>query len=70
MADPEHDERTCRACGEPYEYPGHNSLATRSHCESCVEIPEPMRRALQALRRRLERLTREVAQLRGKAGGG
>jgi hypothetical protein len=58
------DRRTCRACGISYEYPGHQSLATRSHCEHCAPLPEPVRRAFERLRRRLDRLQREVEQLR------
>lgn len=58
------NRRTCRACGISYEYPGHQSLATRSHCEHCAPLPEPLRRAFERLRRRLDRLQREVEQLR------
>lgn len=55
--------RTCRTCGESYDYPGHNSLATRTICERCLEIPEPTRRVLGILRRRVEQLTRQVDKL-------
>ena len=36
--------RTCRACGQSYDYPGHQSMATRTYCENCIELPEPARR--------------------------
>ncbi len=55
----------CRTCGTSYEYPGHNSLATRTVCERCIEIPEETRRVLGILRRRVEQLTKQVASLQG-----
>jgi hypothetical protein len=58
--------RVCRTCGESFEYPGHNSLATRTICERCVDIPEGTRRVLSVLRRRVEQLTKQVAQLQEK----
>jgi hypothetical protein len=63
------DRRTCRACGESFEYPGHQSLATRTHCEHCVQLPEPVRRAFERLRRRVDRLAREVQKLKASATG-
>ena len=59
------DRRQCRACGESYDYPTHKSLATRSHCERCVRIPPESRKALESLRRRVDRLAREVESLKG-----
>jgi ribosomal protein S27AE len=59
------DRRTCRTCGESYEYPGHNSLATRTTCERCLEIDEPTRRVLGILRRRIDQLARQVDKLHG-----
>lgn len=56
--------RVCRTCGEPYDYPGHNSLATRSVCGRCVGIPEETRRVLGILRRRVDQLRRQVERLR------
>lgn len=58
------DRHTCRACGAPYPYPGHQSLATRTHCEHCVQLSEPARRAFERLRRRLDRLERELENLK------
>ena len=55
--------RRCRTCGESYEYPGHKSLATRSRCELCVRIPPEIRRVLEIMRRRLDRLTKTVETL-------
>ena len=55
--------RICRTCGASYEYPGHNSLATRTVCERCIEIPERTRRVLGVLRRRVEQLTKQVERL-------
>lgn len=52
--------RVCRTCGEPYDDPGHNSLATRSACGRCVGIPEETRRVLGIPRRRLDPLRRQV----------
>ena len=62
----EDGRRVCRTCGEGYDYPGHNSLATRTTCERCIDIPEDTRRVLGILRRRVEQLTRQVQAL--KAG--
>lgn len=59
------DRRVCRTCGEAYPYPGHNSLSTRTLCERCVGIPEETRRVLGILRRRVEQLSKQVAELRG-----
>ncbi|MDP6779105.1 MAG: hypothetical protein QGI83_20285 [Candidatus Latescibacteria bacterium] len=64
MADEKSDPRTCRACGEGYPYPEHKGLATRSYCEHCVQIPKETRRALERMRRRVDRLTKEVATLK------
>lgn len=60
---PADGRRVCRTCGESYDYPGHNSLATRTICERCVDIPEETRRVLSILRRRVEQLTRQVESL-------
>jgi hypothetical protein len=56
--------RTCRACGQTYSYPGHQSLATRTYCESCVQIPEPSRRIFERMRRRLDRLEKALDGVR------
>lgn len=61
------DRRVCRTCGESYDYPGHNSLATRTMCERCIGIPEETRRVLSILRRRVEQLTKQVEKLRKAA---
>lgn len=63
MADAEQQRRVCRTCGETYTYPGNNSLATRTVCERCVEIPESTARVLRILRRRVDGLTRQVDKL-------
>jgi len=63
MPSSEKGHRRCRTCGENYEYPGHKSLATRSHCEQCVKIPPEIRRVLELMRRRLDRLARAVERL-------
>ena len=63
MPSGEKGRRRCRTCGEPYEYPGHKSLATRSRCEQCVRIPPEIRRVLEIMRRRLDRLTKTVEAL-------
>ena len=55
--------RRCRTCGESYEYPGHKSLATRSRCERCVRISPEIRRVLELMRRRLDRLVQSVETL-------
>ncbi len=56
--------RTCRACGQSYDYPGHQSMATRTYCETCVELPEAARRNFERMRRRLDRLEKAVEALK------
>jgi len=58
------DRRSCRACGESYDYPAHKSQATRFHCERCVQIPEETRRTFELMRRRMDRLAKEVESLK------
>jgi len=48
--------RTCRACGQSFEYPLKGSAATRHHCEQCVEIPASYRRVVERLLIRVEAL--------------
>jgi len=57
--------RRCRTCGESYEYPGHKSPATRSHCAQCVQIPTETRRVLEIMRQRVDRLTKTVEKMAG-----
>ncbi|MFA6108424.1 MAG: hypothetical protein WDA75_06615 [Candidatus Latescibacterota bacterium] len=52
--------RRCRVCGEAYAYPERGSAATRQHCGHCVKLEPETRRALEALRRRLDHLARAV----------
>jgi hypothetical protein len=68
MPPSESGRRRCRTCGEPYEYPVPGSLATRAYCGSCTEIPPELRRVLELLRRRLDRLARAVAELAAAKG--
>ena len=63
MPDAEQQRRVCRTCGEKYPSPGHNSLATRTLCERCVEIPESTARVLRILRRRVDGLAKQVDKL-------
>lgn len=63
MAERETQKRTCRVCGGTYEYPGHKSLVTRFHCERCVEIPEEVQRVFELMRRKIDRLSKEVERL-------
>lgn len=60
--------RVCRTCGEGYEYPGHDSVATRTVCERCAEIPAPVRRVLDIMRRRIDRISRQVEKLDKSSG--
>ena len=54
------ERRTCRCCGEGYPYPERKSIATRTYCENCVQIPAEPRRAIERLRRRVERLAKAL----------
>jgi hypothetical protein len=62
----ETQKRTCRVCGETYDYPGHKSLVTRFHCERCVGIPEDIQRLFEIYRRRIDRLGKELDALKSK----
>lgn len=64
MAEAETQKRMCRVCGESYDYPGHKSLATRFHCARCVTLPEDVVRVFEMMRRRIDRLTKEVDVLK------
>ena len=54
------NRRVCRCCGESYAYATQGSRATRVHCERCVDIPADSRRVMEILRRRVDRLTRQL----------
>ena len=57
MAENENQRRTCRVCGEPYDYPGHKSRVTRFHCERCVDLSQDVQRVFEMMRRRIDRLS-------------
>ena len=59
--------RTCRACGKQFEYPIKGSIATRHHCEECVEVPEHLRRVAERLSSRVQALEAAVKRLEKKA---
>ena len=65
MPEVEKGRRRCRTCGESYDYPGHKSPATRLHCPQCVQIPAEIRRVLEIMRRRVERLAKTVEKMAG-----
>ena len=67
MAESEVQKRTCRICGETYAYPEHRSIATRFHCEKCVKIPEDAQRVFEMMRRRMDRMAKELHALKKKA---
>ena len=68
MAESEIQKRTCRVCGESYDYPESRSLATRFHCERCVALPDDVQRVFEMMRRRIDRLTKEVDALKKQDG--
>ena len=55
--------RTCRTCGEPFEYPIKGNNATRHHCEQCVEIPAAYRRVVERLLVRVEALEEKLQRI-------
>lgn len=61
-------DRTCRACGRTYRYPALKSLATRFHCEQCMELPPAVRATFEAYNRRIHQLSSELAQLKRRVG--
>ena len=56
--------RACRVCGDRFTYPEHKSRATRSRCEKCVDIPDQVQRVFESMRRKIDRLSKEVAELK------
>ena len=60
MADRGTDQRKCRCCGETYAYPEKKSVSTRTYCENCEAIPTETRRAIERVRRRVERVVRKM----------
>ena len=59
--------RTCRACGKQFEYPLKGSVATRFHCEECVDLPPDTRKVAERLFTRLQKLEMTVKRLEQKA---
>ena len=55
--------RTCRACGNRFEYPVKGSAATRHHCGECVEVPAHLRRVAERLLSRVQALENAVQRL-------
>jgi hypothetical protein len=45
--------RKCRCCNQAYDYIVPGSLATRFICQECGKIPEPVRRVLVIINKRL-----------------
>ena len=58
--DPELQIRRCRACDRNYDYPVVRSRATRFYCETCAELPEPIRASFERLNKRVRELERAV----------
>jgi len=58
--------RTCRACGKQFEYPIKGSLATRFHCEECVDIPPAIRTIFERLSNRIQKLEHTLKRLEAK----
>lgn len=63
MAQPANElqTRTCRACGQAYSYPVIRNRATRFHCETCAELPEPVRETFEKFAKRIKELERRLA---------
>ncbi len=62
--------RTCRACGKQFEYPIKGSMATRFHCEDCVELPPGLRKVAERLFARVQKLEHTVKRLEAKPAPG
>lgn len=58
--------RTCRACGEKFEYPVKGSDATRHHCADCVAIPADVRKILERLNTRMAQFENQLRRLQEK----
>jgi len=56
--------RTCRSCGEQFEYPLKGVAATRHHCAHCVLVPEHLRKVNERLLLRIQKLELEVSRLK------
>jgi hypothetical protein len=61
--------RTCRACGQKFEYPVKGSAATRHHCDDCVAVPAETRKILERLNSRVTQLENQLRRLQEKPAG-
>ena len=61
--DDELQRRTCRACGQDYNYPARGSAATRFHCEACMKLPPAVRGTFEQYNKRVRDLARQVRKL-------
>ena len=59
-------QRTCRACGQKFDYPVKGSAATRHHCEDCVFVPVETRKTLERLNNRVTQLENQLRRLQEK----
>lgn len=59
--------RTCRACGNKFEYPVKGAEATRHHCPDCAAVLIETRRVLERLSARIARLEHTVRRLQEEA---
>lgn len=62
------EQRTCRSCRQSYAYPEVGSLATRFHCEACVELPAPVRAVFERYHRHIVVLTGRIESLEKRMG--
>lgn len=59
-------QRTCRACGKKFDYPVRGNLATRHHCEECVQVPADVRKVFERLSTRVQTLENTLKRLQEK----
>lgn len=59
-------KRACRACGADYEYPARGRVATRVHCEDCATLDPSVRRVVEKLAQRINRLSAELREVKSK----
>ena len=53
-------DKKCQVCGAEYTYPEKASPATRFHCSLCAGLPEPYRKVMARLSKRIHDLERKL----------
>lgn len=53
-------DKTCQICGTEYVYPEKDSAATRFYCALCAGLPEPQKKIMTRMAKRIQSLERKL----------